>query len=154
TRLSGRPHNPTELLGCCGEGCHRTIRRFVGPTRWCASGVRAHMTTRDSRSRDPRRPASQSGSGRDPTQSLEVDLIDDVDVEPAEPEELARGTHDRTKAESPSGRLKPPSGSGGRRAPVLQADDPEAYIGTTLGTYRIDQLLGKGGMGYVYRAEH
>ncbi len=126
------------------------------------------MTTRDPRSRD-----SMSGmpGGRDPTQSLSLDAdeIDDPD-EPSHPS-LALGTKDaqrreRTRVESPSGHKRSPSNppvskpsaksSGPQRPPPtpVQKENPNELLGQQLGSYRLIEVLGKGGMGYVFRSEH
>ena len=140
------------------------------------------MTTRDSRSRDVPDPTSPGADAvidgaianpianpidavREPTQSLHFDPeVDspvegpDADQEPDtdSPSELARGTHNKrpvTAIESPSARGKtaPPMPL---PRPPRSADDPADYLGAVLGSYRVLELLGKGGMGYVFRAEH
>ena len=124
------------------------------------------MTTRDPRSRDPYRP-DPPGAGRDPTQSLslppDAEDIDDLDAaDPAHPS-LALGTHgavrpEHTKIESPAARGKTPlpAAAGRGRPPPIPRPDPDEpeRVGSILGSYKVVDLLGKGGMGYVFRAEH
>ncbi len=126
------------------------------------------MTTRDPRSR-PSAPPAREGA-REPTQSLQLELEpsdDDLDDSAISHPSLALGTHEKrersTRIESPSAQrrtLPPPEPTPSRasssRSPSLAAssDDPELRLGAQLGSDQVIELLGKGGMGYVYRAEH
>ena len=70
-------------------------------------------------------------------------------------EELPRD--ERTRVESPGARMRTPvpaRPSATRPPPTPRASEEGELIGSTLGSYKIVELLGKGGMGYVFRAEH
>src|SRR5688572_1781513 len=108
------------------------------------------MTTRDPRSRD----SISAMPGREPTQSISIDP-NDAYSDPSHPS-LALGTHEasgdeHTRIDSPGAQRKTPAvhRPPTKPPPVPRGDPADDRIGQVLGSYRVTELLGKGGMGHV-----
>ncbi|MCE9577832.1 MAG: hypothetical protein K8W52_32155 [Deltaproteobacteria bacterium] len=110
---------------------------------------------------DPAVPAAKLRE-TDPLASGNAWAIDDS-LAPLESGRAPMGTHEvppehQTKVESPGarGRTPPPRTGKASSPPPLprRGEQPEARVGSVLGSYRLVELIGKGGMGFVYRAEH
>jgi serine/threonine-protein kinase len=110
---------------------------------------------------DPAVPAAKLRE-TDPPASGRAWAGDDDSLPPLESSRAPMGTHEvppehQTKVESPGARGRTPAPRSGKSSsppPVPRRDSPETRVGAVLGSYRLVELIGKGGMGFVYRAEH